>query len=95
MEQSRKAIDDNSVPSFVPPEVQKKHQDRMLRQLFKEQKEAEDEYSSDDDMTSCIVSSKRALDNVFRTHGRLPPKNDQPLVFFRRANHYVPRHHLF
>ena len=50
--------------------------------------------SSDDDMTSALIHSKRAIHNVFRFHGRLPPKNQQPSVFFRPANKYVKRKHF-
>ena len=82
-----------NVPAFVPPDFHNRGSAVGARFAFAEK--PDDEVSSDSDLASCIVHTKRALNNVFRTHGRLPPKNEQPSVFFRRANHYVPRHHLF
>ena len=66
----------NNVPAFVPEPPRGRGDVFALRN----REDEEEEFPSDDDLTSCIVKSKRALNNVFRTHGRLL-KMSSPLSF--------------
>ena len=90
MEKSKEKEEAVDIPSYVPPVIQRRGD--VFAQAHHE--EPEEGFSSDDDMASALIHSKRAIHNVFRFHGRLPPKNQQPSVFFRPANKYVKRKHF-
>ena len=74
-----------SVPTFIfgAPQSRGAVVDQRHR------KDSEEEYSSDSDLESALFHSKKTIQSVFRFGGRLPPKNQQPSVFFRKANHYA------